>query len=143
MVVDPLFQSMAAVYARLSTDPTLLALLPGGVWSGRAPVDIDKYPLLTFNMSPTRTDYTFSGPYRHALDMRLSVIDKGEDDLAVISAGARAYVLLQDAPDSALPMADYDVLYCRRQTTTQTAPVREGDQFQQVIHQYRLEVRPA
>jgi hypothetical protein len=141
-VADPLLQAGAAVYGRLSGDATLAAMLPGGVWATRAPVDIDAYPLATFALLPGRTDYTFPGPYRHVFDLRVTFLDKSEDDNGVGTASDRVLVLLQDADDAALPMTNYDVLYCRRHTLNQTSPVREGEQFQQLIHGYRLEVRP-
>lgn len=137
-----MLQATAAIYGRLSGDATLMALIPGGAWETRAPVDTDTYPLLTYSTTPLRTDYTFTGPYRHVIDVRITALDRSD---AVDLAGAvlaRVYALLQDAGDSALPMVDFDVLYCRRQTQFKQAPVREGVQFQQVIDGYRLEVRP-
>lgn len=141
-MADPLLQAAAAVYTRLGGDATLLGLAPGGVWQGRAPVDVDEYPLVIFALLPGRTDYTFTGPYRHTFDLRVTVLDKGESVDAAGLVKDRALVLLQDADDTALPMTNYDVLYCRRQTQNQTSPVREGDQFQQLIDGYRLEVKP-
>lgn len=137
-----MLQASAAVYGRLSGDVTLEGLAPGGVWSGRAPVDVASYPLVTFNVLPGRTDYTFAGPYRFVFDLRITVLDRSEADEAVGAASDRILALLQDASDAALPMANFDVLYLRRQTSTKMAPVREGEQFQQLIDGYRLEVRP-
>lgn len=139
---DPQIEAGTAVYGRLGGDVTLLGLAPGGVWAMRAPVDVDQYPIVTFALLPGRTDYTFTGPYRHVFDLRVTILDKSEDDTPAGLAGDRVLQLLQDADDTALPMTSYDVLYCRRQTQNQTSPVREGDQFQQLIHGYRLEVRP-
>lgn len=139
---DPLLQIMAAVYARLGTDLSLAALAPGGVWENRIPTDATLYPAISFALLPTRVDSTFSGPYRWVYDLRITTLDKSE---SVDSAGAvseRVLALLTDPSDLALPMVDFDVFYCRRASSNKLSPVREGDQYQQLIDGYRLEVKP-
>jgi hypothetical protein len=117
-----------------------MALIPGGVWEGMAPVEVETYPLLTYSLLPSRSDYTMTGPYRHVFDLRVTAFDKSD---SVDAAGAvldRVYTLLQDA---SLSMASFVVLYCRRRTSNKMSPVREGVQFQQLVDSYGLEVRPS
>ena len=135
-------EAAAALYSRLSGDGSLATLVPGGVWETRAPVDVVTYPLLTFALLPSRTDYTNGGPWRHVFDLRVTSLDVGESVDYAAAALARVYSLLQDADDTALPMLDFGVLYCRKQTGIKQAPIREGEQFQQLIDGYRLEVTP-
>lgn len=142
MANDALLPAAAAVYGLLSGDAALGALVPGGVWPDRAPVDVETYPLMTVALLPSRIDSTFAGPYRWVFDLRITTLDKAESFDAAGAASDRAFTLLQDADDTDLPMAGFDVLFCRKQSGNKMSPVREGEQFQQLIDGYRLEVRP-
>ena len=104
-MADPMLQAGAAALRNApSTDAALSALLPGGVWAVRAPVDVEEDPLVVFKPNA----------WAHRLHLRRSLparirppgddAYKGEDDAPVLLAGDRVYSLLQDPDDVALPM---------------------------------------
>lgn len=143
MAGDPLLEAAAAVNTRLSGDGALTGLAPGGVWEGKEGAGIEEYPAVIYSLLPMSTDYTLRGPYRHRLSLVTVVLDKGEAVDAAAAVAARVYELLQDADDGALPMTNYDVLYCRRTLQNKAMPLLEGETYQQLMDSYDLQVRPA
>ena len=144
---DPLVEATKAVYDKLSADAGLQpdavgTLAPGGVWEAKGVTDLPGYPAAMFMVTPIGTDYTLTGPYRHRLSLAFTVVDKAESVDAAAAVAARIYTLLQDADDSDLVMANFDVLFCRRRLRNRTSQVKEGETYQQVVEQYDLQVRP-
>lgn len=129
-----------AIYSVLHGDATLLALLPGGVWSSKPPAKT-AFPYLRFrlNASPEEV-WTMGGGRIARFRYQVSVGDKGNSKAACYSALTRADVLLSDGTFS--PTSG-TVLYCRFEGHPPETPEEvDGIPYQMVHATYRIDAIP-
>ena len=129
-----------AIYTVLHGDATLLALLPGGVWSSRPPAKTP-FPYLRFRLGSSPEEvWTMGGGRIARFRYQVSVGDRGNSKAACYAALARADVLLTDATFS--PTAG-TVLYCRREGFVPETPEEvDGIPYQMVHATYRIDATP-
>jgi len=129
-----------AIYSVLHGDVTLLALLPGGVWSSKPPAK-NPFPYLRFRLSPSPEEvWTFGGRRIARFRYQVSVGDRGNSKAAAYAALARADVLLSDATFS--PTSG-TVLLCRREGFGPETPEEvDGIPYQMVHATYRIDALP-
>lgn len=130
----------ATIYSKLTGDATLVAALPGGVWSTRPPVD-NPFPYLRFTLRPSPDErWTLGGSRILRFRYQVDVADKGDSTDAANSALARADTLLSDASFSPSSGA---ILSCRREGFTGNRPEEvSGVRYQMVGATYLIEAIP-
>lgn len=131
----------AAVYARLSGDATLSALIPGGVWRMLAPEGtIGAYAVfqLVSAEADQRTLGT-SGPAIARLLYQVKVIEKGSSASNAKTALARVDTLLDDYTLSLSP--NYLLVSRRESRIPDTVERLDNEEvYQSVGASYRIEV---
>lgn len=132
---------LGAATTVVSSDATLAAMAPGGVYSRSAPSGV-AYPFLTLSLVRLDSDYTMTGPYRHKFRYNLTASDESDAIDGASAALQRAYELLQDAPASLMVMEDFTLGFCRRYGRVGTTPTNAGVTYQRIMDEWRLEVFP-
>jgi len=129
-----------AIYSVLHGDATLLALLPGGIWSSRPPAKTP-FPYLRFRQSSSPEEvWTMGGGRIVRFAYQVSVGDKGNSKAAAYAALARADALLSDGSFS--PTSG-TVLYSRRVGFPPETPEEvDGIPYQMVHAIYRIDTLP-
>lgn len=136
-----------AIYARLTGDGTLTAMLGGGATGGvhntEAPhddnVSLADFPVLVYQYLDTTDDYVLSGPATEVLPYLFKAAARESDNATVHAILDRVHVLLQD---HVLAVSGYTTLFLRRMSRQPVVPITEyGVSYRQGSHRYLLEVQ--
>ena len=131
----------AALVARLSADPALLALMPEGAWFDAAPPGLKHFVLLVLVSEEDVSTFGGVREYEDALyRIQAVALDKSPDD--VNAAADRIDALLENV---ALVVADYSWMTTHREGRfrgTQPDPIDPSLHWQVSGGNYRVQMAP-
>ena len=109
-----------ALLAALAGDAALLALMPDGVWFGRAPQGSSRFVVVSL-VPGTADAYAFDGHALETLSFRVEAIALGTRLSDADAAAVRIDAVLQDQTLATFPIAGYKVL-----RTERMEPIQDG-----------------